>query len=75
MPAQPATVEPVILEMEDGVKLRTYINPDTKIHHVVCDLCDDDITLTVAANPYRLLAHRKGKMCSKNLKTDHLVCR
>ncbi|KAJ6609768.1 hypothetical protein B0H10DRAFT_2295284 [Mycena sp. CBHHK59/15] len=59
----PVTV-PMDIPVDGGKLLRTTIDPRTQKHHVTCDLCDADFTLTVAANPRRFFDHRGGIACT-----------
>jgi hypothetical protein len=72
MPPKPAIVnEPVTLFLQDGARVVTFIDTTTKIHHVSCDLCGDDIALTASANPYRFDSHRTS--CKKKRDKQLLV--
>ncbi|KAJ6630173.1 hypothetical protein B0H10DRAFT_1939387 [Mycena sp. CBHHK59/15] len=59
----PVTV-PMDIPVDGGKWLRTTIDPRTQKHHVTCDLCYADFTLTVAANPRRFFDHRGGVACT-----------
>ncbi|KAJ6626472.1 hypothetical protein B0H10DRAFT_2185720 [Mycena sp. CBHHK59/15] len=59
----PVTV-PMDIPVDGGKLLRTTIDPRTQKHHVTCDLCDADFTLTVTANPRRFFDHRGGIACT-----------
>ncbi|KAJ6618015.1 hypothetical protein B0H10DRAFT_1947987 [Mycena sp. CBHHK59/15] len=56
--------EPAEIKVDGRKKLRTTINEETKKHHVICDLCGADFTLTVATNPWCFFDHRGSAGCT-----------
>ncbi|KAJ7661525.1 hypothetical protein DFH06DRAFT_1089043 [Mycena polygramma] len=58
---------PVQIELEDPPgTVQTWIDIDTGIHWVSCDLCRTEIKMTVSANRYNLLMHRNHEICKGN---------
>ncbi|KAJ7104870.1 hypothetical protein C8R44DRAFT_807209 [Mycena epipterygia] len=55
--------EPANIEVEPGKVLRTTIHPETRKHHITCDLCSAAFTLTITANPRVFLDHRGSQAC------------
>ncbi|KAK7471312.1 hypothetical protein VKT23_002721 [Stygiomarasmius scandens] len=60
--------EPVTFDLPDGAQLTTYIDPSTRKHHVICDRCGMDITLTITADAMLLTRHRDSNNCRKRAK-------
>ena len=68
----PAATEPVSIVVAEGIVLKTTIDPLTKIHQVICDVCNKKIRLTKSAHPHGLFEHRKFCIISKNKRTSPL---
>ncbi|KAJ6610610.1 hypothetical protein B0H10DRAFT_1953737 [Mycena sp. CBHHK59/15] len=56
--------DPAEIKVDGGKKLRTTINEETKKHHVICDLCGADFTLTMATNSRCFFDHRGSAGCT-----------
>ncbi|KAJ7099828.1 hypothetical protein C8R44DRAFT_859468 [Mycena epipterygia] len=46
----------------------TRIDPDTKIHYAICDLCGKEIKMTISASQFNLLIHRNKDVCKATAK-------
>jgi hypothetical protein len=57
--AAPTLTEPTTIAVAQGVVLKTTIDPHTKRHLLVCDICKKTIRLTKSANPNAFFEHRK----------------
>ena len=55
----PAATEPVSIVVAEGIVLKTTIDPLTKKHQVICDVCNKKVRLTKSAHPHGLFEHRK----------------
>jgi hypothetical protein len=55
----------VTFEFENGVKLTTSINPQTKKHSVTCDCCGFTVDLAISAFGENIHRHRGSAPCKK----------
>ena len=55
----------VTFEFQNGVKLTTSINPQTKKHSVTCDCCGFTVDLGISASGENIHRHRGSAPCKK----------
>ena len=55
----------VTFEFENGVKLTTSINPQTKKHSVTCECCGFTVDLGISASGKTINRHRGSVPCRK----------
>lgn len=55
----PVITVPTSIQVAQGVVLWTTIDPLSKKHYVVCDICKKLIKLTKSAHPHAIFEHRK----------------
>ena len=57
--------DPVTFELSNGIKLTTFISPQTRKHSVNCDLCGFTVHLSISASGSNLHSHRNSDVCKK----------
>ena len=57
--------DPVTFDLGNGIKLTTFINPQTQKHSVSCDLCGFTIHLGISASGNNLHSHRNSDVCKR----------
>ena len=65
-PPRAPVPDSVTFEFENGVKLTTSINPQTKKHSVTCDCCGFTVDLGISASGENIHRHRGSAPCRKN---------
>jgi hypothetical protein len=60
---------PVMIDLKDEQAAQrfvaTTIDPSTKYHHLMCDICGSDIKLTTRGDPPNMYRHRDA--CKRDL--------
>ena len=67
MPAPlPPVANPVTFSFDNGdIQLTSVIDPETKQHSVICDLCSQVIKLGIRGSITRISQHRDGEKCRR----------
>ena len=66
MPYKKAPIPaPVVFTFENGIELTTSIDPQSRKHSVVCDLCGTVIVLGITASGGNLHKHRAHEPCTR----------
>ena len=60
----PDPVIPVTFDF-DGIKLTTFINPQTQKHSVNCDFCGFTVHLGISVSGSKLHSHRGSDVCKQ----------
>lgn len=61
---QPVMAEPVVVSFDGGaVQLTSVIDPETRIHYMTCDLCDQSVNIGKNGNAQPLIGHRASGRC------------